>query len=170
MASKEEALIKQYLGALRERGEKVPLVALTPGGDEVKLNCIALPPTSKLPKGFTISTLKWKEKGYGFREVEFQYDLRGIGGGRPKAYRVPFLLDKEFQDLKFTVSHLCHHPWCLNPRHHVLETLPDNKGRNGCPGGKSCCHRVRCLIPGPYYQGQSAVSIAESPLLKGFEV
>jgi len=95
------------------------------------------------------------------KENVFQYDLRKPLNCRPRAYRVPFLKCKEFMDEKYTVSHLCHESWCHNPKHHVLETLEDNKGRNGCPGGTNCKHKVRCIIPGPYSGGESSVCVNE---------
>lgn len=57
-----------------------------------------------------------------------------------------------------TLSHLCHNNWCWNYRHHALESLSDNKGRNGCPGGTYCKHIVKCIRPGNYYQGQSTIA------------
>jgi len=121
----------------------------------VSLDCFTLDPHNR-PKGFTVATAgQWE-----FMPVtclSYQYNLRSLGRGRPKAYRVPFLECPEFANEAYTVSHLCHHAWCLNPQHHVLETLDDNKGRNGCPGGELCCHHVQCLIPGPNHAGKSSV-------------
>lgn len=70
---------------------------------------------------------------------------------RPVAYRMSFLLHPEFDNESWTVSHLCHNNWCMNWEHHVLEPLAVNKARNGCPGGPSCRHRTKCLVPGPYH-------------------
>lgn len=120
--------------------------------EPVELCCFCLKP-GKLPKGFTNSAKEGAEPIY-------QYNLRKHGLGRPKAYRVSFLLSPEYDDDKYTVSHLCHHEWCLNPAHHCLELLVDNKGRNGCPGGDMCRHSIRCLIPGPFYRGYSALAPA----------
>lgn len=102
--------------------------------------------------------------------ASFQYDCgshRDVNSGkryRPKAYRVPFLalpggLEADDDGGSMTVSHLCHSNWCLNPKHHVLESLPDNKGRNGCPGPPGCRHAVQCLIPGVQCLGHSSVSL-----------
>lgn len=90
---------------------------------------------------------------------KYQYDLKIYDEDgqlqskryRPIAWRVPFLEDENFGDnVKYTVSHLCHNEKCYNWEHHVLETLEVNKARNGCPAGKCCRHKVKCLIPGPY--------------------
>lgn len=81
----------------------------------------------------------------------YQYDLRGAGYGRPKAWRVPFLESPHFDDVNWTVSHLCHDSKCYRWSHHVFETLEVNKGRNGCPGGNHCHHVTRCIRPGRFY-------------------
>lgn len=81
----------------------------------------------------------------------YQYDLRSQGYGRPKAWRVKFLKDVNFNNQEYTVSHLCHDNQCYNYMHHVLETLKVNKSRNGCPGGGHCHHRTTCIRPGKYY-------------------
>lgn len=85
-------------------------------------------------------------------EDSYQYAVPLLGGGRqrPKAYRIPFLNDPNYDKAGMTVSHLCHNKWCYNWEHHVLEPLAVNKGRNGCPGGDHCHHIVKCLVPGPY--------------------
>lgn len=120
--------------------------------DERFLECFTLKAGSKLPPGFTRSS------GNDSETTQYQYDLRSIKAGRPKAYRVVFLTTPGFDDQTMTVSHLCHHQWCLNPRHVVLESLADNKGRNGCPGPSACQHRARCLRPGPFHKGQSSTT------------
>lgn len=108
----------------------------------VTLDCIHLNP-DKLPPRFLKSR---------------QYDLRlkiiqDLGyQERPKAWRVNFLLEAEYAKVEYTVSHLCHNPECYNWEHHVLELLAVNKARNGCPGGRHCHHKHKCLIPGPYSQ------------------
>ncbi|KAM9985255.1 hypothetical protein ACTFIZ_008772 [Dictyostelium cf. discoideum] len=55
-----------------------------------------------------------------------------------------------------TASHLFHNLVCINPRHIVYETLKANKGRNGCPAGDTCQHRVTCLNPGPYFKPRAS--------------
>lgn len=110
----------------------------------VTLKCMYLPSDGKSPAGFTKSAQGW------------QYDLRSnkninVSSARPKAYRIPFLKNPNFDDPEYTVSHLCHDNNCMNPEHHTLELLAVNKARNGCPGGSHCHHQVKCLIPGPYY-------------------
>jgi len=169
-AQKKEAAVRQYLLTLRTRGMVIPSVVLSATGEEILLNCRTFNLGQSLPKGVTICTPRWQEDGLEFRDVEFQYNLRGLKRGRPKAYRVPFLMLEEFDMPNYTVSHLCHNSWCLNPLHHALESLADNKGRNGCAGGNHCFHQVRCLIPGPQYQGVTAVTIADGPLLEGFKM
>jgi len=76
--------------------------------------------------------------------------MYGING-RPAAWRVPFLHDPNYDNNDYTVSHLCHDESCYNWHHHVLELLAVNKGRNGCPGGPHCHHKITCIIPGPFY-------------------
>ncbi len=70
---------------------------------------------------------------------------------RPVAYRIAFLDDVNFENSDFTVSHLCHNPGCMNPSHHVFETLEVNIGRRGCAGGSHCHHKTTCIRPGPTY-------------------
>src|SRR4051812_38827279 len=89
--------------------------------------------------------------GFSQQAEGYQYNLRWFNGTRPKAWRVPFLEDPEYENVDFTVSHLCHNNRCYYWKHHVFEPLAVNKSRNGCPGGKHCHHTTKCLIPGPYY-------------------
>jgi len=85
--------------------------------------------------------------------------------------RVPYLGTPEYNNDTYTVSHLCHNPACLNPRHHCLETLADNKGRNGCPGPNAgCAHQVPCLIPGPFHVGVSSIVPADPAVVANFVV
>jgi hypothetical protein len=148
-------VITAYLSELND-GHRVYTSVVQTWWGNCTLNCITLDPTN-LPKHFRIKTPDWKNKDH--TQIEYQYDLRTLKLGRPKAYRIPFLNTEEyFSEDKYTVSHLCHNGWCLNPKHHVLENLADNKGRNGCPGGTACRHRVSCLIPGRYYAGDSSVA------------
>jgi len=81
----------------------------------------------------------------------YQYDARSTIGNRPLAWRVPFYANEYYFNEEYKVSHLCHDKQCYNWRHHTLELLETNKSRNGCPGGLHCHHRVKCIIPGPYY-------------------
>lgn len=89
--------------------------------------------------------------GFSFQGNSYQYDLRRYNGTKPKAWRVPFLMDPNYNNPNYTVSHLCHNPDCYNWNHHVLEPLEVNKGRNGCPGGTHCHHQIPCIRPGPYF-------------------
>jgi hypothetical protein len=142
-----QPVVTTYLNRLQQgRVDHVQVVQTWYG--PVQLTCIIVDPQQP-PPGFRRSTNDPMPL--------FQYDLRTAGLGRPKAIRIPFLLEDAYDDDDYTVSHLCHQRWCLNPRHCVLETLPDNKGRNGCPGGNQCRHQNSCLIPGPYHQGLSGV-------------
>lgn len=119
-----------------------------PDVSEMILRCWRLDPTD-LPNGFTNrTTVGAMANGV---PPKYQYDLRGIALGRPLAWRVPFLLDPNYGDPNFTVSHLCHNEWCMKWEHHVLEPLNVNKGRMGCPGGAHCHHTIRCIRPGPTY-------------------
>jgi len=112
-------------------------------GNVVTLNCLHHP-------GPDVSIKNWRGDN---NTGGFQYDLRssGLVPKRPKAWRVPFLLDPNYNDDTYTVSHLCHDNNCYNWDHHVLETLATNKAKNGCPGGNHCHHVHRCLRPGPYF-------------------
>lgn len=138
-----EALVDKYLTDIAAAWVDSPrnIGSTWYSGDPVTLDCKVFDNTS-LPAGVTVAAVG-----------RYQYNLGKVDGKRyrPIAYRVPFLLDEHFYDDDFSVSHLCHNPACCNPAHHVLETLPVNKSRNGCPGGDHCHHRVRCLIPGPYH-------------------
>ena len=154
MMTANSDIIRLYLQRLHECGVKIPSQHETWYGT-VNLSCVQIR-LDRIPTGFTCATSKAAEQPV--TELDWQYNLRQSHNGlRPKAYRVPFADHAEFANSKeYTVSHLCHNNWCHNPRHHVLETLPDNKGRNGCPGGPNCRHRVRCLLPGPYFAGVSS--------------
>ncbi len=103
--------------------------------DDLAARCL------RIPDHFSWSGDKW------------QYDIGKVAGKRerPAAYRVPFYGQPAFEDRTLTVSHLCHNAGCLNPSHVVLEPLDVNKGRNGCPAGAHCHHKVRCLRPGPSF-------------------
>lgn len=97
-----------------------------------------------LPTGF-VKTGPGKYQ-YNFTDPESESTRRF----RPCAYRIPFLSEDGFYDTHMTVSHLCHNNLCYNWNHHVLEPLAVNKGRNGCPGGPSCRHKIKCIIPGEF--------------------
>jgi len=139
--------IAEYKRRLHLKARKsLHLIPATEFTNEVTLECWHLD-SSDLPQGFTVSTTK-KEQEAG-KLVKFQYDMRDIKK-RPIAWRVPFLLDPNFDNDKFTISHLCHNPQCYNYHHHAFEPLAVNKGRNGCAGGKGCAHKkYKCLMQGP---------------------
>lgn len=119
---------------------------------EVDLNCFTLDNAHKLPKGFMMNCSRKDKENVSHEQLSYQYDLRRVNCGRPKANRIPFFDNAQvFDDKEQTVSHLCHNSWCMNPRHFVMETLAENKGRNGCPGPPHCSHRSKCLRPGPFY-------------------
>ena len=104
-----------------------------------------------LPAGTKFKYLSNHADGQG--DIHWQYKVPHPTKScfRPLAYRVPFLTHSEFLTDSYTVSHLCHFNACMNPAHHILEPLEINKARNGCPGGRFCCHQTPCLIPGPYH-------------------
>lgn len=149
-------VVTTYLTRL-DSSAKINLVRTIQSAQDhpIVLTCFTLDWTAPSPGGFTCSTVDWEAQDPW--DLEYQYDLRKIGYGRKKAYRVPFLTTPQFHLNGFTVSHLCHLRGCLNPAHHVLESLEDNKGRNGCGGPGFCFHQVPCLIPGPFYRGQTSV-------------
>ena len=116
-----------------------------------------------LPKGAVVrycscSTIQAED---GDLNVVWQYSFVQADGTtryRSKLGRFFFETRPEFYDEGFMVSHLCHNEFCLNTKHLCLETLEDNKGRNGCPGPVGgCMHAVPCLIPGQYFLGESSV-------------
>lgn len=113
--------------------------------EPITLDCKALD-EEVLPRGFT--RVQDNRYQYNFTDPE------SIGSRRyrPVAYRMPFLKNSAFYDKTMTVSHLCHNNWCYNWEHHTFETLDQNKARNGCPGGPSCRHTQKCIIPGRYSQ------------------
>ena len=100
-----------------------------------------------VPRHFTKTMEKSKE------QIKYQYSIYDDQGKRirPQAWRIPFLEHPKFSDTEYTVSHLCHNKKCYNWSHHVLETLSQNKARNGCPGGNHCHHNIKCIRPGPYF-------------------
>ena len=106
-------------------------------------DCYEFPP-GHVPHGNYI-----KKSAHGKRQAT--YMKNGIKT-RSMLWRMSFYNDPNFDDMNYTVSHLCHNIECYNPVHHVLETLPVNKGRNGCPGGLLCRHSTPCIMPGPSIQ------------------
>jgi hypothetical protein len=112
----------------------------------IKLNCKVL-----YREDGTTRFSDRKPSGFRWQGGKYQYDLKQDYGIRPMAWRIPFLLDPNFWDDNMTVSHLCHNPRCYNWNHHILEPLEHNKARNGCPGLERCCHKIKCLRPGPYH-------------------
>ena len=107
-----------------------------------------------------------KIKGASRKGDRFQLDLRGLApkgtSERPIATRSIFMVHPKYRD-NLTLSHLCHNPSCINWNHHCMESLDDNKGRNGCPGPPKCTHKVQCIRPGPYSKGESSISINDIP-------
>jgi len=86
------------------------------------------------------------------REYQWNRNQGVVGAAKDRhtAQRLFFFLHPSFGPAGVcTVSHLCHRNACMNPRHMTVESLPVNKGRNGCAGGICCQHIVRCLMPGP---------------------
>lgn len=115
--------------------------------ENISLKCYEIDPLN-LPCRFTTSVSKKENK---FPKYQFSiYNDEGVRI-RPQAWRIPFLDHFEFENGKFTVSHLCHNNQCYNWEHHTFETLEQNKARNGCPGGSHCHHQTQCLRPGPQY-------------------
>lgn len=142
-----------------------------PSNKEVELNCFTLDNTHKLPKGFMMNRSQNGKENIVHELLSYQYDLRSVpgGGGRPKANRIPFFNNEQvFNDKEQTVSHLCHNSWCMNPQHFVMETLAENKGRNGCPGPPYCFHSNKCLRPGPFYNSKGIA--VQSSYLAGFQL
>ncbi len=92
--------------------------------DEVELHCLGIESDDKdkLPVGFACCTPKSdREKG---ADLQYRYNLRSFGLGRPKAYRIPFLNSDHFDDsVGYTVSHLCHNPRCYDPKHITCSKL-----------------------------------------------
>jgi hypothetical protein len=161
--SKEDSLqikIEYYLSTIYKYHIVVPLIVeIEEENDMVELDCWKLDiEKMKEDKVSYFVNLKASVDTEDLR----QYDLRSEGHGRPAIRRIPFIKEilKNGDDL--TISHLCHINWCVNPYHHVLESLEDNKGRNGCPGRSLCRHRIRCLRPGIYYLGESSISLSQN--------
>jgi len=44
----------------------------------------------------------------------------------------------------YEASHLCNHPWCVNPKHLTWATPPDNHARKNCR--VSCQHKPSCVV------------------------
>lgn len=139
-AGTREAIVQQYKDALAPVLVVRDTVFQPWYAEDVQVYaCMATPEV--LPPGFA----KTADDKY---QYSFTFEAKRY---RPVAYRVPFLMHPEFENPGFTVSHLCHNNWCYNWDHHVLELLAVNKARNGCPGGPHCHHKVKCLIPGQYF-------------------
>lgn len=163
-----EQTIKEYAANLYSR--HIPVVTVVKTWDEeddVTLTCVRIDP-SNLPTRFRVATTGWRTVEW--QDISYQYDLRSLNRTRPKAYRVPYLASQHYGDDSYTVSHLCHNEWCHNPLHTVLESLADNKGRNGCPGGRACHHLMPCIIPGPQYQGLSSETFDHSLVAQLFRL
>jgi Zinc-binding loop region of homing endonuclease len=139
-----EQVINKYKQDLAEVWLSRPTVS-TPWfkPDGLTLDCKALDP-KRLPSGFT--KVGEERYQYNFKDPNITDTKRY----RPVAYRMPFLGQSGFLDKAMTVSHLCHHNWCYNWNHHILELLEKNKARNGCPAGPSCRHKLKCIVPGDY--------------------
>lgn len=117
------------------------------GSDSIYWNCYEVDPEDP-PDGFTIATSKKSTKVKSYQYSVYIDNKRT----RPKAYRIPFLTDPNYLSDAYTVSHLCHNKKCYNWKHLCLETLDQNKARNGCPGGAHCHHfTTHCMRPGPFY-------------------
>ena len=58
--------------------------------------------------------------------------------------------DKIISSWSDSISHLCHHPDCVNEEHLTLEPLWKNIRRQKCQGGSECeCDPVsKCVLPG----------------------
>lgn len=148
-----------------------------PDGSMGQLNCFTIDWTAAmlLPKGsrsgITTKTTQWASVNP--HELQFNFDMGKFNGGarqRVIAYRAAFAGADGFGNPDMTVSHLCHWNRCLNPLHHVLESLEDNKGRNGCAGGTNCFHQERCIRPGPYYKGLSTVRCPNQAVVTMFNL
>jgi hypothetical protein len=135
-----DTIIEEYKTRLESIWEdKESVVEVWWSEDPIILDCKYIIPNGKRASGFRFQGTKW------------QYDLRSYNMGRPMAWRIPFLNNPNYGKSGYTVSHLCHDPDCYNWRHHILETLDQNKARNGCPAGDHCHHSIKCLRPGQYY-------------------
>ncbi len=146
MLNDTTTLVKTYKEAVKKAKttmrETIRVEDYFAGGDnKVKLRCWYIKEENK-------HLVKYLRGNF---EGGYQYDLRSSGLGRPKAWRVPFLDDPNYDNPDYTVSHLCHDSHCYNWRHHTFEPLHVNKARNGCPGGNHCHHKITCIRPGPYY-------------------
>jgi len=141
--NKNDGVINTYKNTLKKSWVlKEKEVTVNWANVTIILNCYEIPRDDK----HHIPGLTWQGDKY-------QYDLRNKGYKveRPVAWKIPFLKHTEYDNDNYTVSHLCHNDQCYNWNHHVLETLPVNKGRNGCSGLGCCHHKTRCIIPGPYH-------------------
>lgn len=166
-----QKVVDDYLMKLAAARKVQQTEVVESSDDKVELTCFTLDPNHKLPKGFTLSTSQKGKENLKHEELQYQYDLRSVAEvkGRPKANRVPFFnIAEVFGDKQRTVSHLCHNSWCMNPRHFVMETLAENKGRNGCPSGNFCLHKPKCLRPGRFSRSEAAV--VQSKNLAKFEL
>lgn len=147
----KEEIIQVYYDKLESSHIKIIQEAVPTGYsyNMVVLNCFLLPNKTSLA-GFSCSHGGRSENP---KDRLYQYSLRSFNNTKPRAVRIPFLLSPNYDDKDYSVSHLCHNKWCLNPRHHVLEDIRVNIGRNGCPAGKSCGHTPRCIRMGPHSSG-----------------
>ncbi len=142
-ATTRALIVAKYKQDVRTNWIDKPSFVNTWFNASLQLDCKEINPNN-LPSGFTRT--KESKYQYNFTDPETTEKKRF----RPVAYRMPFLQEKGFYDPNMTVSHLCHNNWCYNWDHHILESLPINKARNGCPAGPSCRHKVKCIIPGEY--------------------
>jgi len=86
--------------------------------------------------------------GHSKFQASIHFEIPGTKGWkngvfRCSSHKMLFVFDEAYrpEEKGMTASHLCHNPSCHNPNHLVFETLAVNKGRNGCPAGKSCLHQ-----------------------------
>lgn len=155
MQAKIQRKIDYYIDKIMEYKIERDIVLEYEDRTTINLECWELDAERMIDDG--VKYFRGLKANVAFADLHLQYDLRPENLGRPGIRRVPFLLEENANQL--TLSHLDHMSWCVNPMHHCLESLDDNKGRNGCPGCELCRHRVRCIRPGPYYMGESSISI-----------
>jgi len=106
-------------------------------GEKVTLHCRELKAERKTPSKQTDSFTLQNDNGEKYSKF------------RSAAHALAFNLEKQYAGADKTASHLCHNGACRNPLHVVMESLPANKGRNGCAGPAHCGHNPKCLIVGP---------------------
>jgi hypothetical protein len=89
----------------------------------------------------------------GYQQVNIQSAKKATGAKQETAYLHHlvhwYYTGEVIESWNMSISHLCHHPDCINPAHLVKEELWRNVSRQTCPANDCTCHdTAKCVLPG----------------------